>query len=428
MANEQEKRELVDAVHSTFNQFKESNDKEIDEIKNRLDGASSEVREKTEKMNQAITGIQKRLKETVKLEKLKDIEKELEDIQTRLGRPDFKISNEDPEKEKREMHYRMLDKYCRRDDFFEHFTPEEKEEYKELRTLSDKEGGFWIPHDMANEILTKAFQIAELRPYCDVSQTGTDTVYFPGISHPTVVWGSSGVNVPMVKEKLSAGAEKAQVFDMRVFLYEHNNTLDDSAYDLVSRFSRMVPLAMAPAEDDSIVVGTGTNEFDGILTDATVLANNVITGIAADIYDSTDNDPNGIDTALDLQTKIKKYYRNAGAAYICNSDTEMAYRKRKNDNGDYYWQPSTQAGMPNVFAGFPMLIAEGMPDIGAGAYPLIFGSLKYGYALKDRAGMTVKRDESRYIEYDQTVFLFKRRVAGKVIMPEAFSVLKVAAS
>lgn len=425
MALEQEKRELVDAIHKDFDEFKKSNDKEIDEMRTRLDGASSEVREKTEKINTAITELQKELKEVVNKEKMGDIEKRISDIETKLSRPNHNV--EKKEDDKKEMHYRMLDKYLRRGDFMNYLTPEEKTEYKELRTLSDGEGGFVIPVEMANEILSKAFEMAELRPYCNVGSTGTDTVHFPSLSHPTIVWGSAGANLPMTQELLDKGAEKLQIFDMRAYIYEHNNTLEDSAYNLVSKFSQMVPAAMAQAEDTAIVAGTGANQLTGILVDADVVSNDVVTGVADNIFDPTDNDPNGIDTLFDLQAAIKKYHRNT-AKYIANSKTEMAYRKRKDDNGQYYWQPSVQAGMPNMLAGYPLLISEGMPDIGAGTYPLIFGSLKNGYALRDRSGMTVKRDESKRLEYDETVFWFKRRVGGKVILPEAFAVLKVSAS
>jgi HK97 family phage major capsid protein len=111
-----------------------------------------------------------------------------------------------------------------------------------------------------------------------------------------------------------------------------------------------------------------------------------------------------------------------------NSTTEAVVRTLKDGTGRYLWEPGVQPGTPALLLGKPIVNPEGMVDIGANAYPIVFGDFMAGYKIRDRQGVTVQRLIERYAEYDQTGFLIKKRVGGMVTLAEAFAPVKIAAS
>jgi len=67
----------------------------------------------------------------------------------------------------------------------------------------------------------------------------------------------------------------------------------------------------------------------------------------------------------------KKTYR-ANGTWAFNSTTEAVIRKLKDGEGRYLWQPPVQLGAPALLLGKPIVNPEGMPDIAANAYPIVF--------------------------------------------------------
>ena len=201
------------------------------------------------------------------------------------------------------------------------------------------------------------------------------------------------------------------------------DTLDDAAADIVGEMSGGFGMAIAEAEDDAIAVGPGDDSPSGIASDLTVQANYVPSGVADALFDATNN---GTDAMVLTQYKIKKTYRR-NASWGMNSSTESVVRTLKNGTGDYIWQPSLQIGTPPTFDGYRIVNPEGLADIGAGTFPMIFGDFKQ-YKIRDRSGMSVQRLVEKYAEYAQIGFLIRRRMGGMLVLPEAFSCLKIATS
>jgi len=299
------------------------------------------------------------------------------------------------------------------------FTPEE---HRALSSASDVDGGYLVPPEFANTILMNAYNLAAIRPLANPMRTGRDSVTLPALAKPSVAWGRRTLAV--TAQELSAGAERIEIFDQKALVLISNNTLDDAEADVLGEIQSKFSPALAESEDDAFAVGVGDDSPQGIITHADVLANYTATGVADAISDASHN---GIDALIDLMASIKTTYRR-NAVWLMNSLTEAAVRKLKDDYGQYLWQPPVQAGMPATLLGRPVAIPEGMPDIAANAYPIAFGDLRNGYDIRDRAGLSVQRLVEKYAEYDQTGFLVKRRVGGQVVLPEAFGVLKVAAS
>ena len=177
----------------------------------------------------------------------------------------------------------------------------------------------------------------------------------------------------------------------------------DADFDLKKYVSERMGKSFARTEDGAFVNGNGTDEPFGLLHD-TEGAETVTT--AALTYDSV----------IDLFFAVEPEYR-AHATWLMNDRTALALRKLKDEAGNYLWNGST-----DTILGKPVRICNDMPDIAAGAKPVLFGDFSY-YWIADRQNRTLKRLNELYAVTDHTGFIGTQRVDGKLILPEAMQVM-----
>lgn len=73
-----------------------------------------------------------------------------------------------------------------------------------------------------------------------------------------------------------------------------------------------------------------------------------------------------------------------------------------------------------------MVIAEDMPNVGDGNFPVAFGDFNRGYTIVDRIGIRVLRDP--YSAKPYVLFYTTKRVGGAVVDYDAIKLIKTAAS
>ncbi len=76
--------------------------------------------------------------------------------------------------------------------------------------------------------------------------------------------------------------------------------------------------------------------------------------------------------------------------------------------------------------GYPVLIAEDMPDIASGTFGLAFGDFKNGYTIAERPDLRVLRDP--FSAKPHVMFYASKRVGGDVSDFAAIKLLKFAVS
>jgi HK97 family phage major capsid protein len=379
---------VIEEMRTAHEAMKQYVDKRIDESK--IGGESPETRESIEKVS-------------LRLDQLNEQYNELRKI---AQRPSVDIASM-PKDEKSALQMRAFEKFIRYGSGERGRSIMDDSERRALSSISDTDGGVFVPVDFSNSIIKKAYDAAEIRPAAYVSTTGRDRVHLPSVANPTVAWGSA--NVAVSAQDLATGREFIDIHDLRALVLIHNNTLDDADADVFGEIGMLFPGAIAEAEDDAFAVGTGAGQPLGILADTRVQANKQAIG-----SDSL------IDSAIKAMYKLKKSYRR-NATWAFNSTTESLLRQQKDSvDGQYLWQPPVAAGAPPTLLGRPIINPEGIPDKDTNAYYAVIGDFSAGFWIKDRSGVTVQRLTERYAEYDQTGLIVKRRVGGQVVLPEAF--------
>jgi HK97 family phage major capsid protein len=204
--------------------------------------------------------------------------------------------------------------------------------------------------------------------------------------------------------------------------------LDDSAFDIETWLANRIADKFARSEAAAFVAGDGVDKPKGFLTH-TKVANGVWAwGSLGYVATGADGDfaaVNASDAIVDLVYALNAEYR-ANASFVMNSKTAGAVRKMKDADGRFLWSDGLQAGEPARLMGYPVLIAEDMPDIALGTTAIAFGDFGAGYTIAERPDLRVLRDP--FSAKPHVLFYASKRVGGDVSDFAAIKLLKFATS
>ncbi|MGB3455813.1 MAG: phage major capsid protein [Litorimonas sp.] len=197
--------------------------------------------------------------------------------------------------------------------------------------------------------------------------------------------------------------------------------LDDSVADVDAWLADEVRDVFAAQETNAFVTGDGTNKPRGFTTyqggpDA---LDEVLTGTSGAFLPGAE-----FDALIELIYKPATRYR-ANGSFVMNRRTLSELRKVKDDDGNYIWQPASEAGQPSTLLGYAVTEAEDMPDIAADSLSVAFGDFRRGYLIADRQGVRVLRDP--YSAKPYVLFYTTKRVGGGVQDKDAIALLKFGA-
>lgn len=192
--------------------------------------------------------------------------------------------------------------------------------------------------------------------------------------------------------------------------------LRDSAFDLPTFLNRMLGTRLARKQNTDFTVGNGTTAPQGCVTGAavgkTAAATNAIT----------------MDEIIDLEHSVDIAYRGPGACFQAH-DLVIAYlRKLKNTTtNEYYWQPSSQAGVPAQLHGIPMFPNNDMDSaFTTGKKLLLYGNLQLAYFIRDIGESMYLRSDVIYWVTQEVGFLACQFSDAKVLDSTAIKYLRTA--
>ena len=198
--------------------------------------------------------------------------------------------------------------------------------------------------------------------------------------------------------------------------------LDDSAFDIEGWLAGRIADKFSRAEASSFINGDGLDKPKGFLAHTSV-DNDVW------VWGNLGYVPTGIDGALTADSIISLVYAlgatyRANATFVMNSKTAGIVRRLKDNDGRFLWSDGLAAGQPAVLMGYPVLVAEDMPDVGIGANAIAFGDFAAGYTVAERPDLRILRDP--FSAKPHVLFYATKRVGGDVSDFAAIKLLKFA--
>ncbi|MFV0361180.1 phage major capsid protein [Tropicimonas sp.] len=197
--------------------------------------------------------------------------------------------------------------------------------------------------------------------------------------------------------------------------------LDDSAFDIDSWLAERIADKFARAEAAAFVNGDGIDKPTGFLSHP-VVGNDAWTwGALGYVASGADGAFGSADALIDLVYALGAVYR-ANASFVMNSKTAGTVRKLKDSDGRFLWSDGLAAGEPARLLGYPVLIAEDMPDIAPDSCAIAVGDFAAGYTVAERPDLRVLRDP--FSAKPHVLFYATKRVGGDVSDFAAIKVLK----
>ncbi|MCK0139029.1 phage major capsid protein [Aliiroseovarius sp. F47248L] len=301
-------------------------------------------------------------------------------------------------------------------------------EGKAMSTAVAGDGGYLVDPQTAATIQSVLKSTASLRAVANVVNVEA-TSYDVLIDHSDVGSGWATETDPSV-ETGTPSIERITIplHELSALPKASQRLLDDSAFEIETWLAGRIADKFARAEAGAFISGDGIDKPKGILAHPSVdndiwtwgNLGYVVTGTSGD-FDAS----NPADAIIDLVYALDAEYR-AGAKFVMNSKTAGAVRKMKDMDGRFLWSDGLAAGEPARLLGYPVLIAEDMPDIGTDTTPIAFGDFGAGYTIAERPDTRILRDP--FSAKPHVLFYATKRVGGDVSDFAAIKLLKFSVS
>ncbi|MDR5651783.1 phage major capsid protein [Ruixingdingia sedimenti] len=301
-------------------------------------------------------------------------------------------------------------------------------EGKALNTAVAAEGGYLVDPQTAEAIRSSLRSTSSLRAIANVVQV--EATSFDVLVDHSDVGSGWGTEAGGVTESATPAIERISIrlHELSAMPKASQRLLDDSAFDIEGWLAGRIADRFARAEAAAFVLGDGVDKPRGFLTHDKVPEANWAWGDIGYIATGTAGDfaaTNPADAIVDLVYALDAGYR-ANASFVMNSKTAGAVRKMKDADGRFLWSDGLAAGEPARLMGYPVLIAEDMPDIGANAHAIAYGDFGAGYTIAERPDLRVLRDP--FSAKPHVLFYATKRVGGDVSDFAAIKLLKFAVS
>ncbi|SRR6266567_4295716 len=302
------------------------------------------------------------------------------------------------------------------------FTPEQKVMVSAAADL----GGFFAGTDLSDKFIAKLFLISPLRAYADVQTIGGEKLLIPseGATDTNIFWSDEQTGF-VASPDPNLGMIEIFARELNGYLKLSRQNLEDSVFDVEAFILKRLTRQFAQKEGAAFINGDGVARPEGLLTNAALASTgmNIFSGTSASHLLLPSD-------LISLMHVGKSGYRATGTWLMSNSTigicrlfADTTTRPLWTVFGDEFRE--TLFGRPIVEMPDMPNQAGTFPAYTAGQLPVIFGDIGQGYQIVDRVGLTFQTLKELFAIQNQVAFLARQRVGGKVVLPEAISVLKM---
>ena len=294
-------------------------------------------------------------------------------------------------------------------------------EGKGLSTAVNSDGGYLVDpqtSDSVRAVLKSTASIRQIATVVNVEATSYDVLI--DTSDMATGWASETAGV--------AETGTGQIDRISIPLHElsalpkaSQRLLDDAAFDIEGWLAGRIADTFSRAEAAAFIKGNGVEKPRGFLNHAIVEEQSWTWGSLGYVASGAEGAFGDADAIVDLIYALGAEYR-ANATFVMNSKTAGVVRRLKDNDGRFLWSDGLAANEPARLMGYPVLIAEDMPDIAAGNTAIAFGNFAAGYTVAERPDLRILRDP--FSAKPHVLFYATKRVGGDVSDFAAIKLLK----
>ncbi len=294
-------------------------------------------------------------------------------------------------------------------------------EGKALSTSVNSDGGYLVDpqtSETVQSVLNSTASIRSISTVVNVEATSFDVL----VDHTDVGAGWATEAGPTVE------TDSPQIDRISIPLNElsampkaSQRLLDDSAFDIEGWLASRIADKFARAEATAFISGDGMDKPKGFLDHPMVNNDSWSWGNIGYVITGDGGEIGSADSIVDLVYSLGAQYR-ANGTFVMNSKVAGLVRKLKDADGRFLWSDGLAAGEPARLMGYPVLIAEDMPDAASDSYSIAFGDFTAGYTVAERPDLRVLRDP--FSAKPHVLFYATKRVGGDVSDFAAIKLLK----
>jgi len=406
--SQQEVQEAVTEFGKTFEEFKATNDKRLEEIeaKGHSDIVTDEKLDRINKHLDDMEDVNQKL--TKQALEAKEVNERVDRLETELKRPNV------GEVESKQIDETLFayDKYLRKGR-----ESLDQMETKVLTVSNDTGGGYLAPPEYVREIVKKVTEMSPIRSIARVRATSSRSVQIPTRTGQFSASWVAETGTRAETTGLTYGMEEIAAHEQYALVDISEQDVEDSAFNMESELSEEFATQFAKGEGTAFVNGTAAGQPEGYMVNASVAQ--TISGHATTLTAA------GL---INLYSEVKTDYARNGV-FVFNRSTLGKIRQIVDTNGSYVFQAgfSLQVGVPNTILGQPYVEASDMADVAAGSFSVAFGDFRRGYMIVDRIQLAILRDPFTQATTGTIRYVARRRVGGQVILAEAIRKQKTSA-
>lgn len=295
-------------------------------------------------------------------------------------------------------------------------------ESEEFRVLSKAAsgGGFFVPTELADMVVrAMRFLPGGVGSLARTLQTSTgDSMNVAlNLTHGSAAWIAESGSYTPSDETMTQAALSAYKAGTKIIVSEE--LLTDSAFDLTSFITTEFGERIGALAEAAYINGDGSGKPLGLLDAAS--------GI------TVVNLPAGQVTTLTYAAlaaavfAVPAQYRE-GMAILVSDSLWVRLVTLTDSTGRPVWNPSVAAGAPDTFAGIPIYTHPNLAASGANAKSMIVGNFNRGYWIRRVNGVYMQRQNELHSDNGQVGFRAYLRLDGKTVLPDALRVVAFAAT
>ncbi|WP_102693988.1 phage major capsid protein [Rummeliibacillus pycnus] len=280
-------------------------------------------------------------------------------------------------------------------------------ENRALQTTTD--GAAVIPEQIANTIVQEIEDISPVFAMAQKFPTMSGSLKVAREGNDDVVAAFVGEGVDLVEQQLKL--EYAELKQKRVgaAITLSNQLINDAAVNMDQYVPNLLARKVAKAIEKSMLVGVGTDEFNGIINDVAIGHVDVTGAIT-------------YDTLQDLYLSIHPEFL-AGACFVMQRDFFKTIAKLKDNDGHFFLQNGIVNGKVSyTLFDIPVYVTEAL----SAETPVVFGNINEAVAvmIKQEQGLREIVDSGLALK-GAKMYLFDAYMDSIVVNPQAVAKLNV---
>lgn len=308
------------------------------------------------------------------------------------------------------------------------------DEFKTLQEGTDHSGGFLVPWDMHNELVTKKPAPTSILDYCRTLDCSRDAISVPRVDYTTNDIYTTPMRLQHTGEipaseatvtSANFGATKIDIYTNMAVENVTRDMLEDSAFDIMGFVSARLYETARIQQENAIINGTGVEEPVGLLVSPGGYVGNQAQPASASLGTIITGDK-----LIDMAYAVPSQYDNNCRWLFNKSNTARGIAQLKDSNNRYLFgyglgDSGLAGGRPSELLGYPFTYSANMPNAftsngasgnTAGTCPVAFGDFS-GYYLARRGALSIQVLYEPKATLNQVQIVARHRYGGAVIEP-----------